>query len=210
MQTTNKDIQRFDRESSGYETWAYQSLIFDWVHRTAIAAVEAISPEINPDTILDIGCGTGRLLRELAERWPAAKLIGVDPAEGMIAEARRRMPSDGGSQGATFYVSMAERLPLPDAAVELAFSTISFHHWQEQAQGIREVARVLRPGGRFVLVDFSLPYILLKIFRHSQQLSPAAVRELFTQAGLVVQEQRRVMRRFMLITIGRKPDTVEK
>src|SRR5579883_1550856 len=130
---TNKahDIDRFSRWSRTYERSYLQGLIFDRAHRAA------------PESILDVGCGTGRFLRQAAQRWPGASLIGVDPAEGMIEMARRLTP------GATFYVSMAEELPLPGASVDVAVTTLSFHHWSDQAAGVREVARVLRPGGRF-------------------------------------------------------------
>jgi len=49
-----------------------------------------------------------------------------------------------------FNGDSGEVLPLEDASVDLALSTISFHHWQDQAAGVREVARVLRPGGSFL------------------------------------------------------------
>src|SRR5271157_6399570 len=98
MQPTNRDIETFDRQSSGYEAWLSQGVLFNNVHRAVLASIPA---DFNPETILDIGCGTGRLLRKLAVRWPEAQLIGIDPAEGMIAVARRLTP------GVTFYQSMA-------------------------------------------------------------------------------------------------------
>ncbi|MDR3577877.1 MAG: class I SAM-dependent methyltransferase [Anaerolineaceae bacterium] len=195
MQSNNKDIQRFDREAGGYEALAYQGLFFEQVH---LAVLAAIPMDSQPETIVDLGCGTGRLLRKLARRWPEAKLIGVDPAEGMIAEARRL------TGGVTFYVSMAEKLPLADESAELVTSTVSFHHWQDQAQGLREVVRVLRPGGRFVLADFSMPLGLRKVFRHGRQLSPREVCKIFDQVGLAVRFQKRVAAGFVLVTVGEK------
>jgi ubiquinone/menaquinone biosynthesis C-methylase UbiE len=70
-------------------------------------------------SILDIGCGTGRLLRKAQERWPKARLFGVDPAEGMIEKARQLLPE------ARLYVGMAESLPLPDDSVDVVLSTSS-------------------------------------------------------------------------------------
>ena len=102
------DVQTFDRRSSTYEHSFFQRLFFDRIHR---AALNLIPTEFNPEAILDIGCGTGRLLRKAAVRWPGARLSGVDPAEGMIREARRLTP------GATFYVSTAESLALPDCVL---------------------------------------------------------------------------------------------
>ena len=195
MQPTNRDIERFDRQSSGYEAWLSQGVLFNNVHRAVLASIPA---DFKPETILDIGCGTGRLLRKLAVRWPEAQLIGIDPAEGMIAVARRLTP------GVTFYQSMAEKMPLPDASADLVTSTVSFHHWQDQAQGVCEVARVLRPGGYFVLADISVPLGLWKYSGDGHQASPAQVRQMFSQAGLTIKVQRRALAVFVLITVGEK------
>jgi ubiquinone/menaquinone biosynthesis C-methylase UbiE len=195
MERKRDDIQRFDRWSGTYERSFLQALLFDRVHQ---AVLDSIPGEIRPESILDIGCGTGRLLRKAGARWPVARLIGVDPAEGMIENARNLTP------GATFYTSMAESLPLPDTSVDLVLSTTSFHHWRDQAQGVRQVARVLRPGGHFFLADTSLPRGLSTIIRHFRLHDADTVREMFAQAGLNVQGQRRLMGRFLLVTIGER------
>jgi ubiquinone/menaquinone biosynthesis C-methylase UbiE len=99
---------------------------------------------------------------------------------------------------------MAEKLPLQDASVDLALSTISFHHWQNQPAGIREVARVLRPGGYFILADMSLPDWLLQVFRLKRVHSRARMQALFNQAGLQVQTQQALTWRRLLATVGKK------
>ena len=190
-----EDVQSFERRSGAYEDSFFQSLFFDRIHQIALKAVPAA---IRPESILDIGCGTGRLLRKAVARWPAARLTGVDPAEGMVKEARRLTP------GASFHVSMAESLALPDGYADLVFSTASFHHWQDQLQGVQQIARVLRPGGIFVLVDIVMPLGIGKIHPHGRQANPSVVSGMFTQAGLDVQAQRRAMSRFMLVTVGRR------
>ncbi len=187
------DVQSFERRSSTYEDLLSQRFFFDRIHRIAL---DSVPKGLTPEDILDIGCGTGRLLRMAGARWPAARLTGVDAAEGMVKEARRLTPQ------AQFHVSMAEALPLPDESVDVVLSTASFHHWQDQLQALRQVRRVLRPGGVFVLVDIFLPFGLRRLRRHGRQIEPATVREMFAQAGLRVQLQRRRMSRFMLVTVG--------
>jgi ubiquinone/menaquinone biosynthesis C-methylase UbiE len=104
-----------------------------------------------PRAVLDVGCGTGALLRELAERLPGAvELTGVDPAPAMIDAARAALRDRSNVQ---LEVAFAERLPFPDARFDLVVSTVSFHHWADQADGLGEVGRVLQPEGRFVLAD---------------------------------------------------------
>jgi ubiquinone/menaquinone biosynthesis C-methylase UbiE len=187
------DVREFNRRSATYESSRKQWLYFDRLQRAVLGSVES---EASPESILDIGCGTGRLLRKAGERWPNARLIGVDPAEGMIEKARLLMPN------AAFYVSMAESLPLPDESVDLVFSTASFHHWRDNVQGVREVRRVLRLGGRFFLADIWPPSGLSLIFRHFKANDPARVRDIFVRAGLNIQAQRRLMGRFLLVTTG--------
>ena len=116
----------------------------------------------------------------------------------MIAEARRHTP------GATFYVGQAEDLPLPEASVDLVMSTTSFHHWRDQALGIRQVGCALRPGGSFVLADVLPPHFIYRIIRHGRWAGPAMVKEMFAQAALDVRAQRRELVFSLLLTAGVK------
>jgi ubiquinone/menaquinone biosynthesis C-methylase UbiE len=190
-----QDIQSFDRRSAGYERSFLQVLFFDRVHD---ATLNLLPAGIQPGSILDIGCGTGRLLRKAAQRWPAAQLFGVDPAEGMINAARQWTPT------AVFHVSLAEALSLPDSSVDLVLSTTSFHHWFDQAEGLRQVARVLRPGGWFCLGDIARPYGLPLFARHGRPIGEAGRQAMLEQAGLKPETHRRKMGRFLLVTLARK------
>jgi ubiquinone/menaquinone biosynthesis C-methylase UbiE len=190
------DIERFDQWASTYENSWLQRAFFDRAHQATLALAAGIVHQ--PMSVLDIGCGTGKLLRRAHTYWPEAQLIGVDPANGMIEMAKRLTPN------ATFSTGMAEALPLQDASVELALSTSSFHHWQDQAAGLREIARVLRPGGYFILVDASFPDWLVRVFRVKRFHSPAQLRSLFIQAGLDVQTQHTLAWRRWLATVGNK------
>jgi ubiquinone/menaquinone biosynthesis C-methylase UbiE len=121
----------------------------------------------------------------------------------MIEEAKKLFPE------AEFHVAMAEYLPLPDASVDLAFSTLSFHHWIDQAKGVSEVARVLRPQGRFLLADIVPPFGLSFFSRHFRRNNPKRTLEMFVEAGLNVEVQQRQWRwsRFLVVTVGTKPLT---
>jgi ubiquinone/menaquinone biosynthesis C-methylase UbiE len=195
MQPDPEDVQSFERRSATYEDSLFHHIVFDTIHRIALGSVPH---DFHPGSILDVGCGTGRLLRKAARRWPGARLIGVDPAEGMVREARRRLPAG------SFRIGFAENLPLPNRSVDLAISTMSFHHWQEQAHAVNQIERVLHPGGVFVLVDIYVPGILRRSRRHGRQASPAAVQAMFSAAGLTVQAQRRILAHFLLLTVGRR------
>jgi len=198
MTTTqrDKDIERFDHWASTYEhSWMQRALFAPAHHATLTLAAGVVQ---QPASVLDIGCGTGKLLRQARTSWPDAHLIGVDPANGMIEMAQRLTPS------ATFLTGTAEALPLQDASVDLALSTISFHHWHDQAAGLREIARVLRPGGYFLLVDLSFPDWLVRVLRLRRVHSRARLQALFQQAGLQVQTQHKVAWRGWLATVAKK------
>jgi ubiquinone/menaquinone biosynthesis C-methylase UbiE len=196
-QSDPEDVQRFHRWSATYERHLAQAFLFDPVHR-AVVDIAARRYGGAPGVVLDIGCGTGRLLRRAARRWPAATLTGVDPADGMIEQARALHPA------ATFHVGAGEALPLPDATTDVAFSTISFHHWADQAAGVREVARVLRDGGIFCLADGFLPSLLGRFVAHTRIHTAREMRGLFEQAGLTVIAQKRMAWGGALATLGRK------
>jgi ubiquinone/menaquinone biosynthesis C-methylase UbiE len=196
IQHRDKDIERFDQRASTYESSWLQRAFFDRAHQATLALAAGIVQQ--PVSVLDVGCGTGKLLRRAHAYWPEAQLIGVDPANGMIEMAKRLTPH------ATFFTGMAEALPLQDASVDLVLSTTSFHHWQDQAAGLRQIARVLRPGGYFILVDASFPDWLVRVFRVKRFHSPAQLRTLFIQAGFHVQAQQTLAWRRWLATVGKK------
>ncbi len=178
--------ERFDRWADTYEHSIEQWLFFDRVHRALLRRAPA---GFYPHAILDIGCGTGRLLRRMHVRWPTASLTGIDLSEKMVAQARKFTPD------AVIYQASAERIPLDDATVELVTSTISFHHWSDQKQGIREVFRVLRPGGIFILIDTNIG--------HGQPRSKSQLRDLFMACGLSIFSQSNLVP-FLTFTIGKK------
>lgn len=185
------DVELFERWGSTYERSWMQQRLFDPVHT---AVLRQAASRFQPANVLDIGCGSGRLLRKVHAYWPEAHLLGVDPAQKMLEVARKLTPE------AHFYQGSGEALPLEDASVDLALSTISFHHWRDQVAGVREVARVLRPGGYFLLADFTAPAWLTWLYPRVH--STAQMRALFEQAGLEVQAQPGPVARFVRITIG--------
>ncbi len=179
--------QQFDRWSETYENSLTQWLFFDRVHRAMIARL----PEgCDPRFIVDIGCGTGRLLRRMHATWPEATLVGVDSSQGMVTRAHQLTPN------ATIYLASAEHLPLEDDSVDLVTSTISFHHWSDQVQGVSEIYRVLHHGGAFILVDANIG--------HGHPLSRQEVRALFQASNLSIHSQTSPVP-FLTFTVGKKP-----
>lgn len=195
MSPNNSDVKRFDRWAATYDRSIMQRLFFGPVHRKMLDLVAHEVATNQPRNIIDVGCGTGRLLRAASIRWPEAQLIGVDPAEQMVSQASRLNPN------VTFKHSSAESLPFPDQSADIVLSSISFHHWTDQIQGLREIARVLRPGGLFCLADHTFP--LSRLFGENVK-SPEQIRALMASAGLAIRQQQKLGMRYVLITLAQR------
>jgi ArsR family transcriptional regulator len=98
--------------------------------------------------VVDLGCGAGNVTKLLRERWPSARIIGVDGSAAMLAAAQDAVPANVDlRQGAL------EALPIGDGEVDLALLVLVLHHAPDPARVLAEAARVLKPGGRLVVVD---------------------------------------------------------
>jgi SAM-dependent methyltransferase len=101
------------------------------------------------ERVLEIGCGTGNLWRENAGRVPAGvTLVLADLSPGMLAEARARLA--GLPLAPELREADAQALPFPDESFDLVIANHMIYHVPDRARALREVRRVLRPGGRFV------------------------------------------------------------
>ncbi len=106
--------------------------------------------------ILDAGCGTGAVLLALAKVYaPCRLLVGVDLSPGMVAQARQKAAAEG--IPATYYVSDIEQLPLRDQTFDLAVCSGVYHWLEDQEAAVRELARILRPGGVLLLTGVAAP-----------------------------------------------------
>lgn len=183
------DVDRFNRWATSYDRHWMQRIIFGPIQRTVLQlAAEQVG---RSSAILDVGCGTGRLLRSAETRFPAAKLVGIDAAIEMVRHAHISNPTDT----IQFQQATAEDLPFPNAQFDLVFSTMTFHHWQNQRRGIAEVARVLTPDGRWLLADFVASGWMghvRRVLRLHQFPARADLEVMLFEAGLKVVAERRV------------------
>jgi ubiquinone/menaquinone biosynthesis C-methylase UbiE len=195
------DVERFGRWAPTYDRHVLQRMIFEPVQKKVLELAE--TQVARPGAILDVGCGTGRLLRSAAERFPDARLQGVDAAEGMIEQARA---SAGEGSRIDFKLAAAEELPFGDSQFDLVFSTMTLHHWADQRQGIAEVSRVMTPSGRWILADFVVAGVLRhfrRLLRLRQFPERSELDASLATAGLRVLGERRVQARIYVLAIGR-------
>ena len=128
MPDSKSDVEPFARWADTYDASILQRLYFTPIH-TAMLDLLTDADTTRGMVILDVGCGTGRLLRAASRRWPEAEPFGVDPAVQMVNNARRLTP-----QG-TFRVGSAETLQLRDESADIVLSSVSFHHWTDTVLG---------------------------------------------------------------------------
>jgi ubiquinone/menaquinone biosynthesis C-methylase UbiE len=145
-------IAEYARLASEYEAkWSF------YVKATTRETLARVS--LRPaDRLLDLGCGTGALLRRLSETHPAALLSGLDPVPEMLTVARRRLPPE-----VELVEGWAERLPFASERFDVVVSCNMFHYVQRPADALREMNRVLRPGGRLVITDWCDDYLACRL-----------------------------------------------
>src|SRR5262245_7787260 len=142
-------------------------------------------------SVLDVGCGTGTLVVLIKRLHPDVDVIGLDPDPRALARARRK--AERASVSVQFDQGFSDALPYTDASVDRVYSSFMFHHLQrgEKHGMLREVRRVLRPGGVFTLLDFDGPQsddngFLARLIHSSDHLrdnSEERILALMNQAG---------------------------
>ncbi len=107
------------------------------------------------EQVLDVGSGTGTLAIEAQRRvGSAGRVVGIDPGEEQIARARAKASRH--HVPVEFQIGVIEQLAFPDRSFDVVLSTLMMHHLPAslKRQGLAEIARVLKPGGRLVIADF--------------------------------------------------------
>lgn len=121
-------------------------------------AVAADVVGIHPRRVLDVGTGPGALAVEIARRCPTCEVVGVDLAPEMLATAAARAREAGVAARVTFQIGDAASLQLDDRSFDVTVSTLSLHHWRDPAAVLRELYRLLRPGGQALIYDLRFSY----------------------------------------------------
>lgn len=127
--------------------------------------------------VLDVGCGTGELLRRVRANVPDAVLAGLDPVPEMLDVAREKL-----SGRDDLRVGYADRLPWNAGTFDVVVSCNMFHYISHPVAALREMARVLRPTGALVLTDWCDDYIACRICNLYLRLTNRAFYKTYRQA----------------------------
>jgi SAM-dependent methyltransferase len=186
MSTQRSAVEQFGPSAAEYATGSYHSAGPDL--QPMLAASEIRGHE----RVLDIGCGPGHTAMLFATR--AKEVVALDPTQAMLDQATE-LAKQRGLSNMGVELASAEAIPFPDDAFDLVTSRQSAHHYPDVRAALREVARVLRPGGRFVLVDTFAPeeqdadeflnqIELLRDSSHIRDYRVSEWREMFAEVGL--------------------------
>jgi len=145
-------VARYDRHASLYERhWA------PVIGPTALGILDIAGAWIpgagEGVTIVDVGAGTGTLSREAVRRWPEAQVIALDPSGEMLALAAAHLRREG-VESVRVVVAAADALPLPTGSVDVITSSFALQLVPDRPAALRELRRVLRPGGHLAYVTW--------------------------------------------------------
>ncbi|HEV3117183.1 MAG TPA: class I SAM-dependent methyltransferase [Gemmataceae bacterium] len=203
-QTTDAQ-QEFDRWSGRYDRDLLQLCFFRPAHHMLLANLTT-----RHRRVLDIGCGTGKFAERVLHRFPGTQVWGLDLSAGMLRQCQLRHQSAGGRMH--LVRGDSERLPFEDNAFDAITCTHSFHHYPHQQKVLGEMHRVLRPGGKLLIIDgdrdglwgqLLFDVFVVMVEGPVTHLTGRAFRRLYTAAGFGhIMQQRRGGPLPFLLTVG--------
>lgn len=147
--------ERYDRMADGYERWWAPVLA-----PSAVALLDHLEPviEAGATDLVDVGIGTGNLALPALQRWPTVQVTGIDASAEMIKHvetlAAERLAQNDAQTRLTTATALADALPFPDGSFDAAMSSFVLQLVPNRARALREIRRVLRPGGTLAYVTW--------------------------------------------------------
>jgi ubiquinone/menaquinone biosynthesis C-methylase UbiE len=164
-----------DPEVAAAFEWVSRTPQMRWIRHFVISEAAVLKDR---GEAVDLGCGAGQLVMEMARKVPGLHMTGIDLSEKMLVDARQSAQLVGMEDRVDFRLGNVEEIPFPDQSLDLVISTASLHHWTDPVKVLNEVDRVLKPGGAYYIFDLrrdmALPFYML-IWFATQFIVPAAL-----------------------------------
>jgi len=171
MTSADPVVSEYAREAGRYdEKWAF------YLEATTRETLRRL-PMTSAARVLDVGCGTGELLRRLRAKYPEAALAGLDPVAQMLDVAREKL-----SGREDLRIGYADSLPWAAASFDIVVSCNMFHYITHPVAALREMARVVRPGGALVLTDWCDDYLACRVCNLYLRLTNRAFYKTYREA----------------------------
>jgi demethylmenaquinone methyltransferase / 2-methoxy-6-polyprenyl-1,4-benzoquinol methylase len=146
----------FDRIAARYDT-VNRVLSLGLDQRWRRRVVRALGDLGEHPRVLDVATGTGDLAIEIARTWPGATVVGLDPSPGMLAIAGKKLAKRGLADRVTLVEGDAQALPQQSCEMDAATIAFGIRNVPDRGLGLRELARVVRPGGRIAVLELGEP-----------------------------------------------------
>jgi ubiquinone/menaquinone biosynthesis C-methylase UbiE len=162
--------------------------------------------------ILDVGCGGGRTVQRLAALAPEGKVTGLDYSAASVAVSRDRNAQEIEAGRVQIEQGSVAALPFPGRTFDIVTAVETHYYWPDLPANVREVLRVIKPGGTFALIaetyrggPFRLLYGIVMPLLRAAFLSDAEHRDLLTQAGFTEVATLHVPGKNWICATGRRP-----
>jgi ubiquinone/menaquinone biosynthesis C-methylase UbiE len=182
------------------------SAMTDWGLRHVTVSKNAV--------VLDVGCGGGGTVRRLTALAPEGRVVGLDYSAASVAVSRDTNADDIAAGRVQIEQGSVAALPFPDCTFDVVTAVETHYYWPDLPANVREVLRVLKPGGMFALIaetyrggPFRLVYGIVMPLLRAAFLSDAEHRDLLTQAGFTEVATKHVSGKNWICATGRRPTT---
>ncbi len=176
----------------------------DWGLQQVILPANAV--------ILDVGCGGGRTVSRLSDLAPAGRVVGLDVSAASAAVSRDTNAGGIESGRVQILQGSVAALPFPSGVFEIVTAVETHYYWPDLAANVKEILRVLKPGGTFLLIaeayrggPFRLIYGIIMPLIGAAFLSDAEHRDLLIQAGFTEVVTKHIPGKNWICATGRKP-----
>ncbi|MEK7644000.1 MAG: class I SAM-dependent methyltransferase [Patescibacteria group bacterium] len=157
----DKNKKMFSWVARYYDNGLFRKYYFEKIYDRVLLEAEGTMKNYfgRPIKLLDVACGTGEIINRLSRKFPESEFLGADFSEEMLAKARAKPPT---ATKIRFLAAEVTALPFANETFDLIICTEAFHHFSRPDDALREIRRLLKPDGMFLLIDLAFNIRVIK------------------------------------------------